>query len=77
MFSGINWAQGWVIIIMVFAGIVLLKHYEELGEKQIATWQKQSAEERAVIIAQLDGLLKSIANKPIPVGCVNTPRWGP
>lgn len=71
MFSGINWAQGWVIIIMVFAGIVLLKHYEELSEKQVAMWQRQSAEERSIIMAQLGELQKALANKPIPIGCVN------
>ena len=77
MYDRINWFQGWVIIVMLFTGIVMLKHYEERGEAQIDMFQGRAIAERQEIFAQLRDLNKQVGLTASQVKCANTARWGP
>ena len=45
----INWFQGWIIIVMIFAGIAMLKHYADRSQEQIDVFKKDSAYQKALI----------------------------
>lgn len=62
MYDRINWFQGWIIILMLFSGIVMLVHYETEARDLAAEYQRQAQLEHQIIRADIAFVKQAVRN---------------